>query len=148
MEDIKANQQVFAQIVQKIDELRVSVADNKAVEGFTREVTESLRTINETGMRDVETLADSIQTKLSPLVEAIVASNEVQKTFASHIELTAQQLEAAQSKMLDELKSTIEQVTNPVSLPDAINEAVHFSSGENLIDSKRTSDDVSDVRTA
>lgn len=148
MADLKANQDVFAQIVQKIDELRVSVTDNKAVEGFAREVAESLKAISETGKTNIETLADSMQTKLTPIVEAVVASNEVQKTLVSHVALTAQQLGAAQSQMLDELKSAIEQVANPVSLPGAINEVAHFPSDENLADSKRTSDDVTDVRTA
>lgn len=148
MADMKANQEVFSQIVQKIDDLRLSVSDNGAVEGFAREVAESLKTISETGMKNVETLADSMQTNLAPLVDAVVASNEVQRMLVSHVELSTQQLGAAQSQMLDELKSAIEQGANPVSLPGVINEVAHFSSGENVVDSTRTSDGVADVRTA
>lgn len=148
MADMKSNQHVFAQIAQKIDDLRISVTDNKAVEGFTREVAESLKHISETSKKNVETVADSMQTKLAPLVDAVVASNEVQKALVSRVELTVQQLGAAQTQMLDELKGALEQVAKPTPLSGAINEIAHISSGDNLVDAKRTSDDVADVRTA
>lgn len=108
MTDMKANQHVFAKVVEKLEELQTTVRDDSALERITQEVSGALRAISAAGIKSNETLAESLRTTLMPLVEAVIASTDEHKVMAANIETSNRSLEAAHSHLMDELMGKID----------------------------------------
>ena len=150
MEDMKANQQVFAKIVEKLEELRTVVRDDNAVERITQEVAGALNAINQAGVKSNEALAETLRATLMPLVEAVVASNDVHKTLAASVESSTRSIETAHAQLVEELVGKIELISNPQMLPLTVGTEVSGPSLESIADATLALDIVpaADVRTA
>lgn len=150
MEDMKTSQQVFAKIVEKLEELRAVVKDDTAVERLSKEVTGALNSLSDSGLKSNEALAENLRSALMPLVEAVVASNDVHKTLAASVESSNRNIESSHSQLLDELMGKIDLINNPEMRPLAISEEASGPSLESIADATLALDNVTaaDVRTA
>ncbi|MNS72821.1 hypothetical protein D3C72_1062410 [compost metagenome] len=150
MEDMKASQHVFAKIVEKLEELRTVVRDDNAVERITQEVAGALNAINHAGVKSDEALAENLRATLMPLVEAVVASNDMHKTLAASIESSNRRIETAHAQLVEELVGKIELISNPQMLPLPIGSEVSGPSLESIADATLALDIVpaADARTA
>lgn len=150
LEDMKANQQVFAKIVEKLEELRTVVRDESAVERMTQEVTGALTTINRAGIKSNEAFADNLRSTLLPLVEAVAASNEAHKSLVASVESSHRSIETTNSHLMDELMSKIDLISTPQERSLSAGEEVSVSSLESIADATQALGNVTvaDVRTA
>lgn len=150
LEDMKANQQVFAKIVEKLEELRSVVRDESAVERMTKEVTGALTTINRAGIKSNEAFADNLRSTLMPLVEAVAASNESHKSLVASVESSHRRIETANSLLMDELISKIDLISTPQERTLSASEEVSRSSLESIVDATQALGNIAaaDVRTA
>jgi predicted transcriptional regulator len=150
LEDMKANQQVFAKIVEKLEELRSVVRDESAVERMTKEVTGALTTINRAGIKSNEAFADNLRSTLMPLVEAVAASNEAHKSLVASVESSHRSIETANSLLMDELIGKIDLISTPQERTLSASEEVSRSSLESIVDATQALGNIAaaDVRTA
>lgn len=151
LEDIKANQQVFAKIVEKLEELRTVVRDESAVERMTQEVTGALTTINRAGIKSNEAFADNLRSTLVPLVEAVAASNDAHKSLVASVESSHRSIETANSHLMNELMGKIDLISTSQERSLAAYEEVSGSSLESMPDATLVVDSsvtTTDVRTA
>lgn len=150
LEDMKANQQVFAKIVEKLEELRTVVRDESAVERMTQEVSGALTTINRAGIKSNEAFADNLRSTLLPLVEAVAASNEAHKSLVASVESSHRSVEMTNSHLMDELMSKIDLISTPQERSLSAGEEVFVSSLESIADATQALGNVTetDVRTA
>ncbi len=137
MEDMKTNQQVFAKIVEKLEELRAVVKDDTAVERLSKEVTGALNSLSDSDLKSNEALAENLRSALMPLVEAVVASNDVHKTLAASVESSNRNIESSHSQLLDELMGKIDLINNPEMRPLAISEEASGPSLESIPEPSR-----------
>jgi hypothetical protein len=150
LEDMKANQQVFAKIVEKLEELRAVVRDENAVERMTQEVTGALTTINRAGIKSNEAFADNLRSTLMPLVEAVAASNEAHKSLVASVESSHRSIEMTNSQLMDELMGKIDLISTPQERSLSASEEASKSSLETIVDATQAPGNVAaaDVRTA
>jgi hypothetical protein len=150
LKDMKANQQVFAKIVDKLEELRAVVTDESAVERMTQEVTGALTTINRAGIKSNEAFADNLRSTLIPLVEAVAASNEAHKSLVASVESSHRSIETTNSHLMDELMSKIDLISTPQYPSLTAIEEVSRPSLESIVDATQALGHVAvaDARTA
>lgn len=150
LEDMKAHQQVSAKIVEKLEELRSVVRDDNTVERMSQDVMGALSAISTAGIKSNEALADSLRATLAPLVDAVVASNEVHKTLAASVESSHRSIETTQSHLLDELLSKIDLISKPEVLSQSASEDALKPSLESIVDATlaTSNEAAADVRTA
>jgi len=150
MEDMKANQQVFTKIVEKLEELRTVAKDDTTVERLTQEVSGALNAVSDCAVKSNEALAENLRSALLPLVEAVVASSDVHKALAASVESSNRGIEAANAGLLDELMGKIDLISNPETRLSAASEEAFGSSLESIANATLALDHVpaSDVRTA
>lgn len=151
LEDIKANQQVFAKIVEKLEELRTVVRDESAVERMTQEVTGALTTINRAGIKSNEAFADNLRSTLVPLVEAVAASNDAHKSLVASVESSHRSIETANSHLMNELMGKIDLISTSQERSLAAYEEGSGASLESMPDATLVVDGsviATDVRTA
>lgn len=150
MEDMKANQQVFAKVADKLEELRTSVKDDSTLERFTQEVTGALNAISVAGIKNNEALADNMRITLTPLVEAVMASTDAHKVLAANVESSNRDFETAHSNLLDELMGKIDLISNPEMRSTNIGETLSESSLESITEATLALENKSpaDMRTA
>jgi len=150
MEDMKANQQVFAKIVERLEELRTVARDDTTVERLTQEVTGALNAVSDCAIKSNEALAENLRSTLMPLVEAVVVSNDIHKTLAASVESSTRNIETTHSQLLDELIGKIDLINNPDMRSLAISEEASGPSLESIADATLALDNVTaaDVRTA
>jgi predicted transcriptional regulator len=150
MENMKANQQVFAKIVEKLEELRTVVRDDTTVERLTHEVTGALNSVSDCAVKSNEALAENLRLTLMPLVEAVVASNDVHKTLAASDESNNRNIETSHSQLLDELMGKIDLINNPQMRALGVSEEASGPSLESIANATLALDNVTatDVRTA
>jgi biopolymer transport protein ExbB/TolQ len=150
MEDMKANQQVFAKVADKLEELRTTVKDNNTFERFTQEVTGALNAISVAGIKNNEALADNMRTTLTPLVDAVMASTDAHKTLAANVESSNRDLETAHSQLLDELMGKIDLISNADIRVPSVGEPTSGPSLESITEATlaRENSSPADVRTA
>lgn len=150
LEDMKANQQVFAKIVEKLEELRTVVRDESAVERMTQEVTGALTTINRAGIKSNEAFAENLRSTLMPLVEAVAASNDAHKSLVASVESSHRSIETANSHLMDELMSKIDLISTPQERSLSASEEASGASLESIVDATQAlrNATATDVRTA
>lgn len=150
IEDMKSNKQVTTRIIEKLDELGTLVRDNSTLERITQEVTGALNNINESCIKGNEAFADSLSSTLMPLVEAVVASNDVHKTLAASVESSNRSFETTHSQLLDELMGKIDLINKPEMQTLAVSDVASAQSLESIADATlaRESMPAIDVRTA
>lgn len=134
LEDMKANHQVFAKIVEKLEELRTVVRDESAVERMTQEVTGALTTINRAGIKSNETFAESLRSTLMPLVEAVAASNDAHKSLVASVESSHRSIETANSHLMDELMNKIDLISAHQERSLSASEEASGASLESIVD--------------
>ncbi|VVN21388.1 hypothetical protein [Pseudomonas fluorescens] len=147
MEDMKANHQVIAKIVEKLEELSTIVREDNSNDRISHEVGRALNAINDVGIKNNEALAESIRSTLTPLVEAVATNNDTHKSLLARVDQSDRTIEIAHSQ-LDELIGRIEHINNLNVLPSAVNEAIVPPETEPLPDSAPALNRASDVRTA
>jgi len=150
MEDIKTNQQVYVKVVEKLEELRTIVRDDTAVERMSQEVTGALNAMSHASIKSNEAFADSLRSTLTPLVEAVLASNDVHKTLAANVESSNHSIETAHAHLLDELMGKIDLINKPEGRSLSVNEEASVPSLESIADATlaRENETTADVRTA
>jgi archaellum component FlaC len=148
--DIKAIQQVFAKIVEKLEELRTVVRDESAVERMTQEVTGALTTISRAGIKSNEAFAENLRSTLVPLVEAVAASNDAHKSLVTSVESNHRSIETANSHLMNELMNKIDLISTSQERSSSASEEVTGSSLDSIVDATQALRDVvaADVRTA
>jgi hypothetical protein len=120
------------------------------LERITREVTGALNNINESCIKSNEAFADSLSSTLMPLVDAVVASNDVHKTLAASVESSSRSFETTHSQLLDELMGKIDLINKPEMQTLAVSELASAPSLESIADATLARESVPaiDVRTA
>ena len=147
MEDMKANHQLIAKIVEKLEELSTIVRESSANDRISNEVGRALYAINDAGIKYNETVAENIRLTLTPLVEAVLANNEKHKSLLARVDQSDRTIEVAHSH-LDELIGKIEKINTLNVLPSTVNEAIVMPETALLADSASALDNAADVRTA
>ena len=147
MEDMKANHQLIAKIVEKLEELSTIVRESSANDRISNEVGRALYAINDAGIKYNETVAENIRWTLTPLVEAVLANNEKHKSLLARVDQSDRTIEVAHSH-LDELIGKIEKINTLNVLPSTVNEAIVMPETALLADSASALDNAADVRTA
>lgn len=150
LEDMKANQQVFAKIVEKLEDLRAVVRDESAVERMTQEVTGAMTAINRAGIKSNEAFADNLRSTLMPLVEAVASSNEAHKSLIASVESSQRSIEITNAQMMDELMGKIDLISTTRERSLSASEGASKPSLETIIDVTQALDNVAaaDVRIA
>jgi hypothetical protein len=110
LNEIKARQQVVERIADKIDALDTRIERDNSVERLGVEVVGALNALRDASVNDNVVLAQSLQSTLAPLVEALRESNETHRALAERIEHSHRSVDTAHSQ-LDELLSKIDHIS-------------------------------------
>lgn len=122
-EELKLNRQVSELAVERLQSLNEKIERDDSAAMLSEKISGAFEVVGETTRRANETLSESIKSTLTPLIQAVIDSNEAHKGLASQVVHSQIALEQAHAH-LDEIVRKIDQIHHMDVLLPTVNESL------------------------